>query len=433
MAAVREALRGLDLSEKLHPPRRLLSAHLGAKNSGATAGGRAEDSALGATLSPGWPSATSELLGRPAPSTSTTCCCARCPCSTRTSEVRERYRARFRYVLVDEYQDTNRAQYDARPPPGGRPQGNVTVVGDEDQSIYSWRGADIRNILDFERDFPGARVLRLEENYRSTQAILDAASALVAHNRAAQGQDAAGGQGRRRAGAPAPGGRRVRGGGVGGRRRSPPPARPRRAAVLFRMNAQSRLFEEALLRQGLPYLVVGGVGFYERKEVKDVLAYLRLVLNPRRRRGPAAGAQRAGPRHRRRAPWTRSSGRRPSAGSRCGRPWARWWTRRCCPRGPPSPCARFRELVEQLRAEAAGLTVKGLIERVLAPTGYAAALAQEDTQESQDRLENLAELLSAAADYEARSEAAQPGRLPRPDRAPAPTPTRCGTTRRSCS
>src|SRR5262249_44025270 len=148
--------------------------------------------------------------------------------------------------------------------------GNVTVVGDEDQSIYSWRGADIQNILDFEQDFPGATVLRLEENYRSSQAILDTASGLAAHNVNRKGKTLR---------AVKEGGERVRLHEAvdeyeeaafvverlaGLRSRG-------RAAVLYRMNAQSRLFEEALRRVGIPYLVVGGVGFYERKEVKDIL------------------------------------------------------------------------------------------------------------------------------------------------------------------
>ena len=157
--------------------------------------------------------------------------------------------------------------------------GNLTVVGDEDQSIYSWRGADISNILDFEHDFPGARVFRLEENYRSSQAILDAASALVEKNVRRKGKVL----------------RAVQGGGEPVRlheavdeyaeaawvveRIASERDRPR-AAILVRMNAQSRLFEEALLRAQLPYLVLGGVGFYDRKEVKDLLAYLRLVSNP---------------------------------------------------------------------------------------------------------------------------------------------------------
>ncbi len=179
---------------------------------------------------------------------------------------------------MDEYQDTNQAQYDLVRLLAGTER-NLTVVGDEDQSIYSWRGAQISNILDFEQDFPGARVLRLEENYRSTQAILDAASALVAHNRRRKGKTLRATKAVGRQGAPVRGQRRVRRGGPRGLRRSRP-GRESRAAVLFRMNAQSRLFEEALLQRRIPYVVVGGVGFYERREVKDILAYLRLVSNP---------------------------------------------------------------------------------------------------------------------------------------------------------
>ena len=160
------------------------------------------------------------------------------------------------------------------------PGGNLTVVGDEDQSIYSWRGADISNILDFERDFPGARVFRLEQNYRSSQRILDAAGALVARNERRKGKTLVA----------------VKGAGELVRlheasdefeeaawvtERTAALRAEGRVAVLFRMNAQSRLIEEGLLRLRIPYLVVGGVGFYERREVKDVLAYLRLVLNPR--------------------------------------------------------------------------------------------------------------------------------------------------------
>ena len=217
------------------------------------------------------------------------------------------------------------------------PEGNVTVVGDEDQSIYSWRGADINNILDFEKDFPGARVLRLEENYRSTQSILDLAGALVAHNVKRKGKTLR---------AVKPSGDPVRLHQAGDEfqeaawvvGRIAALQGRRRAAVLFRMNAQSRLIEEALMRQGMPYLVVGGVGFYERKEIKDIVSYLRLVRNPHdpmalRRviNVPARGHRRAHP--------GRGRGARPSSGrSRCGTRWARWRRRRCCPRGPPSPC-----------------------------------------------------------------------------------------------
>jgi DNA helicase-2/ATP-dependent DNA helicase PcrA len=193
--------------------------------------------------------------------------------------VRRAWQVRFPYLLVDEYQDTNRAQYELVRLLAG-PEGNLTVVGDEDQSIYSWRGADISNILDFEHDFPGARVFRLEENYRSGQRILDAAGGLVSRNLRRKGKTLRAVKGH---------GEPVRLHEAGDEFQEAAWVTERiaalraqgRVAVLFRMNAQSRLFEEALLRLRLPYLVVGGVGFYERREVKDVLAYLRLVLNPR--------------------------------------------------------------------------------------------------------------------------------------------------------
>jgi DNA helicase-2/ATP-dependent DNA helicase PcrA len=273
LAAVREAMRRLDLSEKLHPPRRFLSRISARKNSAARESEAGDD--LTGEVMQGYRAvleaasaldfddlllrAVALLEGEP--------------------RVCQAWRERFPYLLVDEYQDTNRAQYQLVRLLAG-PGGNLTVVGDEDQSIYSWRGADISNILDFEADFPGARVFRLEQNYRSSQRILDAAAALVARNERRKGKTLVAVKGK---------GELVRlheaadefeeAAWVTGltavlRAKG-------RVAVLFRMNAQSRLIEEGLLRLRLPYLVVGGVGFYERREVKDVLAYLRLVANPR--------------------------------------------------------------------------------------------------------------------------------------------------------
>jgi len=194
-------------------------------------------------------------------------------------DVRARYGNRFAYVHVDEYQDTNRAQYViARELV--RDHANLFVVGDEDQSIYAWRGATIRNILDFESDFPGARIYRLEENYRSTRTILNVANAVVANNSQRLGKT------------------------LRTSREDTRPVRlyeaedaddearfvaediataglsPRDTAVLFRTHGQSRLIEQALRRKGLAYVVIGGVSFFGRKEVKDLLAYLRLVVNP---------------------------------------------------------------------------------------------------------------------------------------------------------
>jgi DNA helicase-2/ATP-dependent DNA helicase PcrA len=199
--------------------------------------------------------------------------------------VREYYNRRFRYLLVDEYQDTNRPQYELMRLLAGDGH-NVCAVGDEDQSIYSWRGADIRNILEFERDFPEAKIVRLEENYRSTQNILGAALAVVANNVRRKGKNLwTSRQGGAKIGYyEAPDGenealfaadtinRYVRHAAENGE--TP------RAAVLYRTNSQSRLFEEAMRRYQLKYHVVGGFSFYERAEIKDLISYLKVIQNP---------------------------------------------------------------------------------------------------------------------------------------------------------
>jgi DNA helicase-2/ATP-dependent DNA helicase PcrA len=206
-----------------------------------------------------------------------------------SSEVRERYQRRYRYLLVDEYQDTNRPQYELMKLLAGEAK-NVCAVGDEDQSIYSWRGADIRNILEFEKDFPNAHIVRLEQNYRSTQIILEAAGAVVANNLRRKGKklwtDRQGGSliGYYEA----PDGEnealfiadRIQ---TFLRQASSPEAPNPEAghcAVLYRTNSQSRLVEEALRRYNISYTMVGGFSFYERAEIKDMLGYLRLVRNP---------------------------------------------------------------------------------------------------------------------------------------------------------
>ncbi len=202
-----------------------------------------------------------------------------------SGETRERYNRRYRYLLIDEYQDTNRPQYELMKLLAG-PEHNVCVVGDEDQSIYSWRGADIRNILEFEKDFPAAKTIRLEQNYRSTEVILQAAGAVVARNAQRKGKDL---WTSREGGAKigyyeAPDGENealfiadyinkyLRKAGE-------TEERPR-VAVLYRTNSQSRLVEEALRRYGISYTMVGGFSFYERAEIKDLLSYLKLVQNP---------------------------------------------------------------------------------------------------------------------------------------------------------
>jgi DNA helicase-2/ATP-dependent DNA helicase PcrA len=201
----------------------------------------------------------------------------------RDTALREHYQRRFRYVLVDEYQDTNAAQYQFVALMGGRYR-NVMVVGDDDQSIYGWRGADIRNILDFERDFPGARVVRLEENYRSTPNVLALANAVIAENTERRGKTL---RATRPAGEPVTvietlderdeaeviadivTDRTARNGWA-----------RRDCAVLYRTNAQSRALEDAFRRRGIAYRLVGAVRFYDRREIRDLVAYLKLVANP---------------------------------------------------------------------------------------------------------------------------------------------------------
>ncbi|MBU4337045.1 MAG: DNA helicase PcrA [Actinobacteria bacterium] len=203
--------------------------------------------------------------------------------------VAEHYRRRFRHILVDEYQDTNHAQYvlvkELVGPAGGEPApGELTVVGDADQSIYAFRGASIRNILEFEADYPSARTILLEQNYRSTQTILSAANAVIAKNPGRRAKRLWTDSG---AGAPIVAyvadteqdearfvtGEIDRLGDAEG-------VRPGDVAIFYRANAQSRVLEDVLVRVGLPYKVVGGTRFYDRKEIKDALAYLRAVANP---------------------------------------------------------------------------------------------------------------------------------------------------------
>ena len=203
-----------------------------------------------------------------------------------SGETRERYNRRYRHILVDEYQDTNRPQYELMRMLAGS-EHNVCAVGDEDQSIYSWRGADIRNILEFEQDFPDARIIRLEQNYRSTQNILQAASSVCRNNVTRKGKNLWT--------------ERIGGAKIGYyeapdgenealfaadyiakylRQADAENGEVPRAAVLYRLNSQSRLLEEAMRRYQLKYNVVGGFSFYERAEVKDLISYLKAIQNP---------------------------------------------------------------------------------------------------------------------------------------------------------
>ncbi|HSF03583.1 MAG TPA: 3'-5' exonuclease, partial [Solirubrobacterales bacterium] len=313
-------------------------------------------------------------------------------------EVLAWYRGLWRSVLVDEYQDTNRAQYrivrlltqEHR---------NICVVGDSDQSIYKWRGADVRNILDFEDDFPGTKVVRLEQNYRSTQRILAVAAGVIGHNvqrkdKTLWTENAAG-----------------------------DPVRVYRAwdeheeasfvaqsilglraegrawdsvAVFYRTNAQSRVLEDALRRGRIPYVIVGGVRFYERREIKDTLAYLRLMLNPaddvafRRAIGaPARGIGQA------------TLARLDEEAARQSRPLL---AVAAAPpsdvRGKPGRTLQdFAAAIARLAGQRRDLTPPAFIDLVLDQTGYREALRQERSPEAEGRIENLEELIAAAEDY----------------------------------
>jgi DNA helicase-2/ATP-dependent DNA helicase PcrA len=319
----------------------------------------------------------------------------------RFPEVLRHYQQRWQYVLVDEYQDTNRVQYRLVQQIAGAHR-NLCVVGDPDQSVYGWRGADVRNILDFERDHPQARVVKLERNYRSTQPILTGATGVVEHNRARKGKqlftDREGGEPIRvveaeddREEAQWVVGRILAAARGGGRRFGD-------FAVFYRTNAQSRLFEEELLKYDVPYVVVGGVRFYDRAEVKDALAYLRLVANPRdaaalRRilNRPARGIGRG------------TLERAEALAAERGVPLVEG-LRLFAEAGGASRAAgavrAFLALQQQLASELAAAGPAEALARALERSGYREALEREDTPESAARLENLRELASAAEDFE---------------------------------
>ena len=333
--------------------------------------------------------------------------------------VRERYAHKFRFVLVDEYQDTNRPQYLLIRHLASVHR-NLCVVGDPDQSIYRWRGADLRNILDFEHDFADAKVVKLEQNYRSTQVILDAATAVISQNR--QRKD-------KRLWTDQAGGQKIlylRAGDeleeadfisktVRETARSRPDAM---AAVLYRTNAQSRAIEDALMREGVAYRIIGGVRFYERKEIKDTLAYLRLLINPHddvsfRRvvNVPARGIGK-GVIETLEAVEVKNddehipllaAGQEPHVTPRSL--WSKLATalthRLLQPRAQTA-AKTFADVIAGLSMEIAGQTVSTIVGLALAKTGYLHALREEKSEEATARIENLMELVSAAREYEAR-------------------------------
>ena len=331
-------------------------------------------------------------------------------------EVRETYRRRFRHVLVDEYQDTNHAQYAlvrelCAPDPGwlaGEEPDRVApselmVVGDADQSIYAFRGANIRNILQFEEDFPDATSIMLEQNYRSTQTILTAANSVISRNQGRKPKNlwSDAGDGEPIVGYVADDEHdearfvseeidKLTDAGA---------AKPGDVAVFYRTNAQSRVFEEVFIRVGMPYKVVGGVRFYERKEVRDALAYLRMLVNP---------ADEISLRRILNTP-KRGIGDRAEA---CVQVLAEreritfWEALRRAEEAPgiatrSLTCIRsFVEMVEELQSMVdAGERADVVLEQVLARSGYLAELEESEDPQDQTRVENLAELVAVAREF----------------------------------
>ena len=318
-------------------------------------------------------------------------------------EVRNRWRNVFRHVLVDEYQDTNRAQYRLLQLLTAE-HGNLMVVGDEDQSVYGFRHADIRNILDFERDFPEAEVIKLEQNYRSTQTILSAANAVVDHNRQRRPKrlwtELKGGDpvqlselSDEHEEARWVAGEIERLGEEEGVRRED-------VAVFYRTNAMSRVLEDTLVRFELPYQVIGGTKFYERSEVKDAVAYLSLLVNPSDQ--VSFGRVVNSPR---RGIGKTSQGRLASHANTTGKPI--WEVAGAVEEVPGmgaaaiKAIARFHETMEDLRGRAESSPVAELLEACLRETGYLDALAAERTIEAEGRAENLEELIGVAAEFDA--------------------------------
>jgi DNA helicase II / ATP-dependent DNA helicase PcrA len=319
-------------------------------------------------------------------------------------QVRERLNYQYPFVMVDEFQDTNRIQYRLIRQMTQRQQ-NLCVVGDEDQSIYAWRGADIQNILSFERDFPAARIIKLEQNYRSTQIILDAAGAVVSHNRARKGK---------KLWTENKGGELVTMYEAGDAdseamfvaqqiketlRNSPQDT----LAVLYRTNFQSRLFEDACQRQNIRYCVVGGFRFYERSEIKDILAYLKLSLNPQDNvalkriiNTPTRGIGKTT------LETLESEGRQ--------RNLSIWETvlyaleHKTFPLRTLNALAQFQSVIQELAEEVAQKKLADFLHTLYEKTGYLHWLENEGTEEARARVDNLRELINAARESSERGE-----------------------------
>lgn len=323
-------------------------------------------------------------------------------------DIRESYRERFKYILVDEYQDTNLVQYNLVKILGKKSDGenNVFVVGDEDQSIYGWRGADIQNILNFEQDFEGAKVVKLEKNYRSTNIILNAANGVIKNNSQRKGKnlytDVDCGNLIRILETDNEKDEAFTVSALMRKERRESNLDYSDMAVLYRTNAQSRALEEGLIREGIPYKIVGGLKFYERKEIKDILAYLMLIYNqkdsisfdriintPKRKIGQktidvlteyadAAGISKF------EACFDLEELKLPPAASKS--------------------IESFVSMMEMFMIKKDVMLLSEFIQEVYETTGLKSMLLEEDTEDGKSRIDNVEEFLSAAKDFEERYE-----------------------------
>lgn len=404
VALMRAILRNLGLDEKTLQPRALLSAISAAKNKGQTPidwqrGARDPNGQRRAKIYEDY----QDRLQQANALDFDDLMLESVRLLTHDGALRQRLSERYRYLMIDEYQDTNRTQYELMQLLAST-HDNVAVVGDEDQSIYSWRGADIRNILDFERDYPNAAVIRLEQNYRSTKNILEAASRVVANNQQRKGKwlwtdsDAGSPLGLFEAQDADHEALFIADQVERELLREP----GTRVAVLYRTNAQSRPIEEALRRRGRKYVVIGGFSFYQRAEVRDVLAYMRLVrstddsmslmriLNvPARGIGKGTAEQLEQVAMRERISY-----------------WAALERMLASREMPTRAHAALNGFHQMMRGflELAGQPIATLFDRVLEDTGYLKMLESDGSLEAEGRIENLQELRNAALDAQARGE-----------------------------
>ena len=419
LSVVRRAMKALDVDEKITPPRAVLARISQAKNQMQDADSFRErgQGFRDEQLAKVYERYTRALAGANAVDFDDLLLKA-VELFDSSESARRRYTDRFRYLMVDEYQDTNRPQYLLiRHLATHR---NLCVVGDPDQSIYKWRGADLRNILDFEEDFPDTTVVRLERNYRSTQVILDAASAVISRNCNRKDKrlwtERAGGDPVVTHRAPD---ELEEADFVVGKLREALDRDTGPLAVLYRTNAQSRAIEDALTREALAYRIVGGVRFYERKEIKDALSFLKLLLTPddnvSLRRIINVPARGIGKRlmealeHVDPHPPTSDTPLLSEGSDRSDASARSLWARlvqatdeKLLPTRAVMALTRFRELIESLTAVGHAEVASVTLAKTLDQTGYIRALRDEGSEDAENRLGNLMELVSAARDYEVR-------------------------------